>query len=286
MDHPPINPRTSKAIKEYFNKPGQSVGLIGNKWLNNRYIARQLAADLLEVQYSNLDNYPYILSISSNKQPSIGIDEIRSINDFILLKVPGKKTINRIIIIEDAERLTIEAQNALLKSLEEPPIGTIFILNSTSVKDLLDTITSRINIINVYKPFTDNLLEYYSQQGYNQDEIKSALLISDGMPGLMDELLTNKDNSIAESLTTARKLLSSTLFERLSSINELAKDKSDLFNIFFIIKQMAKIGLKSDDPKSASRWRKILAATLDAENKLTSNVQTKLLLTDYILNLS
>ncbi|MEI9914152.1 MAG: hypothetical protein WDN66_04200 [Candidatus Saccharibacteria bacterium] len=63
--------------------------------------------------------------MGSNDLKSISIDEVRAINDFLMLKVPVKRTINRIVIIEKAERLTLEAQNALLKNLEEPPLGTV-----------------------------------------------------------------------------------------------------------------------------------------------------------------
>ncbi len=201
------------------------------------------------------------------------------------MKVPNDKAINRLVIINRAERLTLEAQNALLKSLEEPPLKTVFILTSESTNSLLPTIISRLNLINVHKPLPSDLIKHYQELGYQKADINQALLIADGLPGLMDQLIINQDNPITEALTIARSLLSSTTFERLSSINDLSKDKRQLKSVLFVIKQMARIGVKSDDQASANRWRRILAATLESEQKLSSNVQLKLLLTDYVLNL-
>ncbi len=281
----PINPNTQKAVEAYLLSPGQAIGLIGQKWLNKSQLAIFIAERLLNIKAGSLEAYPYYISITNEDLSSIGIDEIRAINEFLILKVPNDKAINRLVIINRAERLTLEAQNALLKSLEEPPLKTVFILTSESTNSLLPTIISRLNLINVHKPLPSDLIKYYQELGYQKADINQALLIADGLPGLMDQLIINQDNPITEALTIARSLLSSTTFERLSSINDLSKDKRQLKSVLFVIKQMARIGVKSDDQASANRWRRILAATLESEQKLSSNVQLKLLLTDYVLNL-
>ncbi|MHB1864663.1 MAG: hypothetical protein ACYCPS_00650 [Candidatus Saccharimonadales bacterium] len=281
----PVNSSTLSQINDYLKKPGQSVSLVGAKWLNKSQLANYLAASLLEINIDQLNSYPYLLRIAELSSPIIGIDEIRQTIEFLILKVPNKKLINRVVIIERADRLTLEAQNALLKNLEEPPSGTVFILTYESVSSLLPTITSRLHSIKVYKPSSKELTAYYKQQGYSQSEITQALLISDRLPGVMDQVLTGGDSDISDALPIARKLLSSTTFERLSLVNSLSKDKPILINVLFVIKQMAKIGIRSKDPKNANKWRKILLATIDSERKLGYNVQTKLLLTDYILNL-
>lgn len=282
----PINPKTKKVLTSYLANPGQAVGLIGPKGLDKTYLALYLTVKLLDIKEDELNKYPYFLDIKNDGQNSISIDEIRAINDFIILKVPLKTDINRIILIERAERLTLEAQNALLKNLEEPPMGTVFILTAESLTSLLPTIISRLHAIHVFKPDRKELTDYYEHLGLDMADINQAYLIADGFLGLMDQLLLSPENSFNAATIRARKLLSSTTFERLSYINELVKDKDDLRNTLFVIRQMAKIGISSDDPKQAVRWHKILAATLESESKLANNVQAKLLLTDYILGLS
>lgn len=76
---------------------------------------------------------------------SIGIEEIKKIQKTLFLK-PIKSKI-KAVIIEDAQLLTPEAQNALLKVLEEPPAQTIIVLGSASKEALLPTIHSRCQII-------------------------------------------------------------------------------------------------------------------------------------------
>lgn len=77
----------------------------------------------------------------------IGIEDIKQLQKKIFLKPIKSK--NKAIIIEDAELLTTEAQNALLKVLEEPPDSTIIILVSEIKEALLPTILSRCQIIEI-----------------------------------------------------------------------------------------------------------------------------------------
>jgi replication-associated recombination protein RarA len=76
---------------------------------------------------------------------SIGIEDIKAIQEKIFLKPIISK--DKLIIIEDAQLLTPEAQNALLKVLEEPPANTIIMLCTETKETLLPTILSRCQII-------------------------------------------------------------------------------------------------------------------------------------------
>lgn len=81
---------------------------------------------------------------------SIGIEEIKKIQEKIFLK-PLRSTI-KLIVLEDAHLLTPEAQNALLKVLEEPPANTHIILSTETKEALLPTIISRCQIIELETP--------------------------------------------------------------------------------------------------------------------------------------
>lgn len=76
---------------------------------------------------------------------SIGIEDVKQMQKKIFLKPIKSKT--KAVIIEDAQLLTPEAQNALLKVLEEPPANTLILLNTNSKEALLPTIISRCQII-------------------------------------------------------------------------------------------------------------------------------------------
>lgn len=78
---------------------------------------------------------------------TIGIEEIKLMQKKLFFK-PIKSPI-KAVILEDAQLLTTQAQNALLKVLEEPPENTIIILSSQSKDSLLPTIISRCQIIDL-----------------------------------------------------------------------------------------------------------------------------------------
>src|ERR1039458_9075989 len=129
----PINLKTKRALDAYLASPGQAIGLIGPRGIDKTFVATYLTKQLLDKSDEDLAKYPYLHIIKNEGLNSISIDDIRAINEFIILKVPLKTAVNRVIVIERAERLTLEAQNALLKNLEEPPKGTIFILTADSM---------------------------------------------------------------------------------------------------------------------------------------------------------
>jgi DNA polymerase III gamma/tau subunit len=82
---------------------------------------------------------------TSKNTHSLGIDDIKAMQKKIFLK-PFKSP-HKMIVLHDANLLTIEAQNALLKVLEEPPANTFIILTSPTAETFLPTILSRCSII-------------------------------------------------------------------------------------------------------------------------------------------
>lgn len=87
-------------------------------------------------------------AVKKNTQ-SIGIEEIKILQKKLFLK--PIKSLTKAVIIEETHLLTTEAQNALLKVLEEPPEHTIIILAGESKEPLLPTIISRCRVIELEK---------------------------------------------------------------------------------------------------------------------------------------
>ncbi|MDE2117918.1 MAG: DNA polymerase III subunit delta', partial [Betaproteobacteria bacterium] len=88
----------------------------------------------------------------SGKKPSkqISVDQIRGLADFIGMS--AHQGGRRVVIIHPAEAMNINAANALLKNLEEPPPGLLFILVSHKPQQLLPTILSRCLSFNLPAP--------------------------------------------------------------------------------------------------------------------------------------
>lgn len=119
---------------------------------------------------------------------SIGIEDIKTVQKKIFLK-PLKST-TKLIVIEDAHLLTTEAQNALLKVLEEPPAHTHIILATETKEALLATILSRCQIIE-----------------------------------LEEEKATLSEETVNEFIDFIETLPTLTIVERLHQAEQLAKDK-------------------------------------------------------------
>src|SRR3989338_7246452 len=93
---------------------------------------------------TDLNIKPYSF-YESTPSPSIGIEEVRKIIHTLITKPFQSK--NRLITITEFDKATVEAQNALLKVLEEPPSNTYFILGAHRLERILKTVISRCQII-------------------------------------------------------------------------------------------------------------------------------------------
>ena len=104
-------------------------------------------------------NHPDIIHVTHEKPGLISIDEIRRqvVGDVQIKPYNGKY---KIYIIEEAEKMNPQAQNALLKTLEEPPEYAVIILLTVNASGLLDTIRSRCIQLDL-QPVKDELVEQY-----------------------------------------------------------------------------------------------------------------------------
>lgn len=126
---------------------------INNKKINHAYMfegidgigKKKFAEELSRILLNsiNVNNSPDYINIQPDGN-SIKIAQIRKLQSDIIVK-PHKDY--KIYIINQAEKMTVEAQNALLKTLEEPPEYAIIVLITNNKQALLDTIKSRCEII-------------------------------------------------------------------------------------------------------------------------------------------
>ncbi len=281
-----IHPQTKRQIDNYLLNPSHAITLVAPSGSGKHSIAELLASNLLGIKVDKLQFQPYYKVISSVEDKAIGIESIRELEHFLSLKVPSKNKIHRVILIEDAETLTTEAQTAFLKTLEEPPTGTIFILTATHEQALLPTIRSRSPMLIITKPDHGSLIEYFDKQNYEDSDIKQALLVSGGLPGLTTALLSqNKDHPLMPATDLAKRILSANKYQRLLLVDELAKDRTLCLNTLFILQQMAHLSLISASPTNANRWLNILKASYDAQISINANNQSKLVLSNLMMHL-
>lgn len=135
-------------------------------------------------------NHPDFFIVNEEGE-TIKIEQIRSLTEKVIEKpiVSSKK----VYIINDFEKMTKEAQNCLLKTLEEPPEFAVIILISSNENLILNTIKSRCMSIK-FKNIPDEALKKYAIQNLEYTDITENLLKSfDGSIGKAIKLKNNKD---------------------------------------------------------------------------------------------
>jgi DNA polymerase III delta prime subunit len=284
-----IHPRLQVLIDQYIRQPGHAILLTGPSGIGKLTIACEIAAGLLKTDSNSLHKHPYFKIVVPDKSESMSIDQVRELQHYLTLKVPGVHDYHtsRVIVVENAHLLTLDAQNALLKTLEEPPAQTVLILTAAVEQALLPTVRSRVQLVQVPQPTKDQIESHFLSAGYDKEAITKALRIAGRLPGLMDALLTdNTSHPLLAATETARKILQSTRFERLTQIDELSRNRINTLNTLGILQLMAETALRQQPaPSAQDKWAKILKNCYQAQSALLKNAQTKLVLTNLMLSL-
>lgn len=284
-----LHPRLDAQLRLLIENPPHGLLLAGPAGSGKQTLSQHLAASLLRTTPEKLLSHPYVLAIDPSGD-SISIDEIRSLQQFLKLKVPGQiEGIGRAIIITDAHRMRTEAQNALLKTLEEPPVDTVLILTTISADNLLPTITSRVTLVPVLPIGSQQANEYYSAQGKGETEVKQAHALSQGQAGLMHALLNDEAHPLLDQVKLAKQILGLPAGERLLRTDELAKDKSGVFMLLGALQRISHAATMNaaTQQKTAAveSWHKKQEAILQAIESLRHNPNLKLLLDNLFLSI-
>jgi DNA polymerase-3 subunit delta' len=149
-------------------------------------------------------NHPDVLiSSPAREDSSFGIDKVRSITrDAGLRPYEGRK---KVYILDSADSMTQEAQNALLKTLEEPPSDSVLILIADDVNAMFPTIQSRAKRVRFF-PLASEDIRDLLMNNYKVDRERADILsrISSGMFGeaikYNDEALFSKRNRIIDGV--------------------------------------------------------------------------------------
>lgn len=197
--------------------------IIGEDGIGKSLIAKDFAMNILGVQTDK--DYIDIVEYRTNKE-SFGIDNVREI-----IGEANKKPYEfnkKIIIIYNGEKLTSQAQNALLKTIEEPPKGVFIIITSSSGERILDTIKSRCQIHRLWPLSKDEMNKFISVNYKDiKDEMATTLLsFCEGIPGRIDKLIDD------ESFNDIRLIVIELLKEISTNNSELVLKYSDTFYKF------------------------------------------------------
>ena len=184
-------------------------------------------------------NHPDIIWVTHEKPGSIGVEDIRGqINSDMGIKPyygPYK-----IYIVSEAQKMTPQAQNALLKTLEEPPAYGIILLLTTNVDAFLPTIISRSIILNM-RPAKDREIEAYLMQTLQVPDYKARICaaFARGNVGKAKHLAESEEfEHIKEEAVSLLKYIGdmeiSEIVTAIKRINEYKLDVNSYLDILFI----------------------------------------------------
>jgi DNA polymerase-3 subunit delta' len=195
----------TKSIKE--NKVSSSYIFVGSEGIGKKFTAIEFAKALnclnLNKNLEACENCQSCIGINKQFYPdlkiveaakdSIKIDQIREIRKEIELK-PFKSR-KKIYIIDHADKMTLEASNCLLKTIEEPPYYAIIILICPKIDSILPTIVSRCHIINFSLVTSLKIKEQLLNKITNleKDEAEIISKLAQGSIGEAFKLLTDKE---------------------------------------------------------------------------------------------
>ena len=118
-------------------------------------------------------NHPDIIFITHEKPNTISVDDIRSqINGDVAIKPYSSP--RKIYIMNEGEKMTVQAQNALLKTLEEPPEYAVILILTTNANSLLPTILSRCVVFNM-KPVRDEQIKRFLMESMEVPSYKADI---------------------------------------------------------------------------------------------------------------
>lgn len=196
-------------------------------------------------------SHPDIRVLHHEKPTSISINEIRQqVCDDVYIKPYSD---HKIYIIPDAELMTVQAQNALLKTLEEPPHYVVILILTSNIDVFLPTIISRCIVFPI-KPVRDDLIMKYLMEARKIVDYKARLSVSFAQ-GNVGKAIMLSENEDFEKLKNGTIDLMSRL-ERLT-VNEVADRLNALLS-----KTAEKEGASEDD-EDAEAGKKSKTKKLD-----------------------
>ena len=185
------------------------------------------------------NNQPDIIRITHEKPNTIGVDDIREqINRDIAIKPYASP--KKIYIMNEAEKMSVSAQNALLKTLEEPPEYGVIILLTTNLSAMLPTILSRCVVLNM-KPVDDKRVKKFLMTQMQIPDYKAEVCaaFARGNIGKAKLLASSEDfDKIKEEAVTLLKYIGdmeiSEIAQAIKRMNEYKLEINDFLDVLAI----------------------------------------------------
>ncbi len=183
------------------------------------------------------DNQPDIIRVTHEKPNTISVDDIRAqINNDVAIKPYSSPY--KVYLVNEAEKMTTQAQNAILKTLEEPPEYAVILLLTTNVNSLLPTILSRCVVLNM-KPVSDQQVRRFLMEQMQVPDYKAEICVAfaRGNVGKAKNLASSEEfeNVKAEVLSLLKYIQDMELHEMVAAIKKISDYKLEVSDYLDLI---------------------------------------------------
>lgn len=207
-----VNSKFKARLKNVSRKPAHvtlffSVG-------QNKSVDREALVFVELTKKHGLEGKTIVIEVDGSES---NIDEIRDIKRITRHK--NSEGLNTIVVINRIDELSVEAQNTMLKMLEEPVEGVRYVLSTPNIDKVLKTIQSRSQLIAVPAPSEEDFKGAYMDR--SEQEISLAMSLAKGQSDKAVDYLEGN----SEVLDLAKKLIAHTKFERLAESDRLSKNR-------------------------------------------------------------
>lgn len=182
-------------------------------------------------------NQPDIIYVTHEKPNTIGVDDIRTqVNQDIVIKPYSSR--KKVYIIDEAEKMNVQAQNALLKTIEEPPAYAIILLLTNNADSFLQTILSRCIILNI-KAVKDDVIKDNMMKRFHYPDYQADICTAFAQGNVGKALSLASSESFGElkgsMLQLVKKLHDMDVYELGSSIKEISNYKLEINDYFDLL---------------------------------------------------
>jgi len=241
---------------------------------------------------NNVEKNPDLIILRPDEdKKQIVIEQIRDLQKSLSLFPYSSKY--KIAIIEQADKMSKSAANAILKTLEEPSKTTILMLLTSSPNNLLDTIKSRCQTFKFMPVKRKALEEFLEDKIEDKTEAEKIIEMSGYKPGKIAELINNKNRVIelSDIINKFSSVAQKNDFERLEEAETISKKEMveivnslDLYSFYFRKVLLKEYGAGEIDKGRILKIRNNINLIKSAkENLLTKNVSARLALENLFL---
>lgn len=171
-------------------------------------------------------NHPDIIYVTHEKPGVISVDDVRrQINDSVVIRPYSAK--RKIYIVDEAEKMNPQAQNALLKTIEEPPAYAVILLLSTNAKGFLPTILSRCITLNM-QPVPDSKIRAFLMEKHRVVDYQADMCTAFARGNVGKALRLASSEEFLEMKTSMIRLVNELPQMDLAEVNDAVGELEEL----------------------------------------------------------